>query len=59
MRNISQELESHGLYTDPGLFDFLQAGIEQGKRPSFISQKICPKHYLHMQTGKVRHIERI
>ena len=36
MRNISQELESHGLYTDPvGLFDFLQAGIEQREEAKF------------------------
>ena len=36
MRNISQELESHDLHTDPvGLFDFLQAGIEQREEAKF------------------------
>ena len=40
MRNISQELESHDLHTDPvGLFDFHKLEFEQREEAKFISQE--------------------
>lgn len=60
MRNISQELESHNLYTDPvGLFDFLQAGIEQREEAKFhFTKNLSDALALMCKLGEIYDISR-